>query len=493
MIEMTLGEIAEAVGGRLHNSDGSERVTATVEFDSRKLTEGGLFVAVPGERVDGHTFAAAAVDAGAVGVLAGHEVDAPAVIAPAVSTADAGVYALAGDADGSGAAVLAAFGRLANHVVTRLSADGLVTVAVTGSAGKTSTKDLIGQLLERVGKTVTPPGSFNAELGLPWTVLRADRDTKFLVLEMAARGVGHIAALCKIAPPGIGAVLNVGTSHLDEFGSPQAVAQAKGELVEALPAQGIAVLNLDDTLVSGMSARTPATVVGFGEAGAADVRAVDVDTDEQARPRFTLLTRQGKRDITLKLHGVHQVSNALAATAVAMAAGADLDTVATGLADATPLSGKRMEVTTRDDDVMIINDAYNASPEAVRLALKSLAHIARSGSPRRRAWAVLGPMLELGDDAKTIHDEIGRLAVRLDISRLVVVGEQARPMHSGANLEGSWGDESVLVPDVDAAITLLRAELRPHDVVLIKAANSFRFWRIAEQLLGDRPGTTGGR
>ncbi len=481
MIALTLAEIAEIVGGRLHATDGSPVVTGTIEFDTREITEGGLFLALPGERVDGHDFAAQAVAQGAVGVLAGREVDAPAVIAPPVETKHANAYVLAGDKTGEGAAVLAALAKLARHVTDRLK--DLAIIGITGSAGKTSTKDLIAQVLSPAGETIAPPGSFNNELGHPWTALRATEDTRFLVLELSARGIGHIASLTEIAPPKIGAVLNVGTAHVGEFGSREGIAQGKGELVEALPEDGIAILNADDPLVAGMASRTKAKVVLVGESPRADVRAENIELDEQARASFTLKTAQGDARVKLALNGPHQVGNALVAAAIALELGATPAEVADRLGSAQRVSAHRMVVTDREDGVTVINDAYNANPDSVRAALKALATISRATTPARRSWAVLGPMAELGADAVREHDEIGRLVVRLDISKLVAIGDPARAMHQGAHLEGSWGEESVLVPDADAAIALLRAELRPGDVVLVKASNAYRLWRIAEALL----------
>ncbi|MBB5155706.1 UDP-N-acetylmuramoyl-tripeptide--D-alanyl-D-alanine ligase [Saccharopolyspora phatthalungensis] len=482
MIRLSLADIAQAVGGRLHRAEGSEIVSAGVEFDSRKIEPGGLFVAVPGERVDGHDFATQAVADGAAGVLAARKVDAPAVLVAPVPAADrSGALALAGDVDGSGAAVLAGLAKLARHVVDRLPR--LTVVGVTGSSGKTSTKDLIAQLLEPMGPTVAPPGSFNNELGHPWTVLRADESTRHLVLELSARGVGHIANLCAAAPPRIGAVLNVGHAHLGEFGSQEAVAQAKGELVEALPADGVAVLNADDPLVAAMAGRTRARVVFVGEHPDAQVRAEGIEVDDQARPTFTLVTEQGEAAVTLPLFGEHHVANALTAAAVALELGATVEQVAKRLSSVRRVSARRMEVSETPSGVTIVNDAYNANPESVRAALKTLAAMTR-GRPAR-AWAVLGPMAELGELDAEAHDEIGRLAVRLNIDRLVVVGEQARVMHQAASLEGSWGEESVLVPDIDAAVALLRAELRAGDVVLTKASNSAGLWRVAEVLLTE--------
>jgi UDP-N-acetylmuramoyl-tripeptide--D-alanyl-D-alanine ligase len=491
MIPLTLADVAAVVGGRLHNATGTEVVTGAVEFDSRKLGPGDLFVAVPGERVDGHDFAAAAIGSGAVGVLAAHEVPVPSVLVPPVEWQRSRAHALAGDTDGSGAAVLAGLAKLARSVVDRLTPGGLVVVGVTGSSGKTSTKDLIAGVLARLGPTVAPPGSFNNELGHPWTVLRADEQTRHLVLELSARGVGHIAALCEIAPPRIGAVLNVGTSHLGEFGSREAIAQAKGELVEALPSAadgGLAVLNADDPLVAAMAARTSARVVFVGESPAANVRAVDVVTDEQARASFRLVTPVGETDVRLGLHGEHHVGNALTTAAIALELGMDLADIADALGVARPVSRRRMEVSTRPDGVTVINDAYNANPESMRAALRTLVTMARAGGGEpRRSWAVLGAMGELGDDATAGHDEIGRLAVELDVSRLVVIGEEAGSMalamHQGARSERSQGEESVLVPDVDAAVALLRDEVRPGDVVLVKASNVHGLWHVAEALL----------
>ncbi|MDV6013477.1 UDP-N-acetylmuramoyl-tripeptide--D-alanyl-D-alanine ligase [Haloechinothrix sp. LS1_15] len=489
MIPLTLAEVAEITGGVLHHADGSERVTAGVEFDSRKIAEGGLFVALPGERVDGHSFAAAAVAAGASGVLAAREVDAPSVIVPreAEGVTGTGSVALSGDTDGSGAAVLAALGKLARAVVQRLSRTSLTVVGLTGSSGKTSTKDLIAQLLEPLGPTIAPPGSFNNELGHPWTALRADASTRHLVLELSARGMGHIAELAAIAPPRIGAVLNVGSAHVGEFGSRERIATAKGELVEALPAAddgGVAVLNVDDPLVAAMRERTAARVVPVGTAEQAEIRATDIRLDEQARPSFQLHTPEGSAEVTLPLSGEHQVSNALVAAAVALELGGDVAEIAERLSGVTRRSERRMEVVTSGDGVTVLNDSYNANPESVRAALKALAamseHRRAAGG---RSWAVLGVMAELGEAATAAHDEIGRLAVRLNIDRLVVVGEEAAAMHRGACLEGSWGRESVLVPDADAAIELLREELSGQDVLLVKASKIAELWRVADAVL----------
>jgi UDP-N-acetylmuramoyl-tripeptide--D-alanyl-D-alanine ligase len=458
VIALTLAEVAAATGGRLSGgADPDAAVTADVVVDSRAVAPGALFAALRGENADGHDFATAAIEAGAVAVLAERALDVPSVVVP----------------DG-----LTALAALARAVLDRLP--DLRVVGVTGSSGKTSTKDLLAAVLGAHGPTVAPHGSFNNELGVPLTVLRATAETRHLVLEMGARGVGHIAALCRVARPHTGVVLNVGTAHLGEFGGREQIAAAKGELVEALPdaaAGGVAVLNVDDEAVAGMRSRTRGRVVGVGESAAAEVRATDVTLDAGGRASFVLATPVGTEQVRLRLYGEHHVGNALAAAAVALEAGMSLPDVAASLSAAGPASRWRMEVTERPDGVTVVNDAYNANPDSVRAALKALVAMGRG----RRTWAVLGEMLELGEASTAEHDAIGRLAVRLDVSRLVAVGEGARPVHTGAVQEGSWGEESVFVPDAEAAYALLSEQLRPGDVVLFKSSRD-----AGLRWLGDR-------
>ncbi len=493
MIDLTLAEIADIVGGELADvtpeAAAATHVTGTVEFDSRAVTAGGLFLALPGARSDGHDFAAGAVAAGAVAVLAARPVGVPAIVVkPVAGQVDSSSGALEYDTDGSGAAVLAALGRLARAVADRLAAGGLRIIGVTGSSGKTSTKDLLAAVLAPLGEVIAPPGSFNNELGHPWTVLRATPETDFLVLEMSARHPGNIAALAAIAPPSIGVVLNVGTAHLGEFGSRDVIAATKSELPQAVPATGVVILNADDPAVAAMAERTEARVVRVSRSPGADVWAGDVTLDELARPRFTLHAGEQHVDVALAVHGDHQVSNALSAAAVALECGASLQQVADALAGAGPVSKHRMQVSARADGVVVVNDAYNANPDSMRAGLKALAWMAKSARAESgaqvRSWAVLGEMAELGDDAIAEHDSIGRLAVRLDVSRLVVVGtgRAMGAMQHGAVMEGSWGSEVSPVPDAAAALDLLRAELEPGDVVLVKASNSAGLGTLAEEL-----------
>ncbi|MFC0675491.1 UDP-N-acetylmuramoyl-tripeptide--D-alanyl-D-alanine ligase [Brachybacterium hainanense] len=471
MLRTDAAEIARLTGGALiGGASGAETVTGSARIDSRAVEAGDLFAAFDGEHVDGHRFVGAAREAGAALCLVSREVDVPAVL---VDDVEAALSALA-------AAQLAA---------ARTLHPQLQVIAVTGSAGKTGTKDLIGQLLAPLGPTVAPPGSPNNELGLPLTVLSLDESTRFLVLEMGARGIGHIAHLTAIAPPDISLVLNVGTAHLGEFGSVEAIAQAKGEIIEALGSEGRAVLAAEDSRVAQMASRSAAPVLTWGlEQG--DLQAHDIDLDELARPTFTLvLTREvtradgtviaaGSAPVALRTTGEHQVHTALASAGAALLAGADLSAVATGLSTAEAVSAQRMEMR-RAGDVLVVNDAYNANPDSMRLALRTLAHLGRG----RRTFAVLGEMLELGEDAVRLHDEIGRLAVRLNVTRLIVVGPGAAPIHQGACLEGSFGGESTYVGTLDEALAVLEREVRGGDVVLLKSSRDSGLRTLAPRIL----------
>ncbi|CAM5447777.1 UDP-N-acetylmuramoyl-tripeptide--D-alanyl-D-alanine ligase [Streptomyces pseudogriseolus] len=465
MIALSLAEIAEVVGGQTHDiPDPSVLVTGEVVRDSREAGPGSLFVAFVGERVDGHDFAAQVVEAGAAAVLASRPVGVPAIVVEDVQ---------------------AALGALARHVVARL---GATLVALTGSAGKTSTKDLIAQVLRHKAPTVFTPGSLNNEIGLPLTALTATEETKFLVLEMGARGIGHIRYLTGLTPPRIGLVLNVGSAHIGEFGGREQIAQAKGELVESLPPAeegGVAILNADDPYVRAMSSRTKAKVLLFGESGEADVSAENVRLTDSGQPSFRLHTPSGASDVTMRLYGEHHVSNALAAAAVAHELGMSADEIARALSEAGSLSRWRMEVTERPDGVTVVNDAYNANPESMKAALRALAAMGEASRAKGgRTWAVLGKMAELGDEALAEHDAVGRLAVRLNVSKLVAVGgREAAWLQLGAYNEGSWGEESVHVSDAQAAVDLLRSELRPGDVVLVKASRSVGLESVAQALL----------
>ncbi|HEX5741969.1 MAG TPA: UDP-N-acetylmuramoyl-tripeptide--D-alanyl-D-alanine ligase, partial [Pilimelia sp.] len=430
MIPLTLGEVAAAVAGTLHDADPAGRVTGAVEFDSRKVGPGGLFVAFAGARVDGHDFARQAREAGAVAVLAARPL--PGV--PAVVVADP----------------LAALAALARAVVDRLPA--LTVVGLTGSSGKTTTKDYLAQLLARLGPTVAPPGSFNNELGHPYTVCQATRDTRHLVLELGARGPGHITYLCRVAPPRVGVVLNVGAAHIGEFGSLEQTAAAKAELVAALPADGLAVLNADDPRVAAMAGHTAAEVVRVGAAAGADVAARGVRLDARGRAAFTLVTADGDAPVRLRVTGAHQVGNVLAAAAVALRLGMPLDQAADALGALVPVSRRRMDVFDRPDGITVIDDSYNANPSSTAAALRALAALGRG----RRTVAVLGYMAELGAREQSGHAEVGRLAAELGVGELVVVGAQAAAAYEAARAVPGYAGRVTLVADQEAAAAHLR-------------------------------------
>jgi UDP-N-acetylmuramoyl-tripeptide--D-alanyl-D-alanine ligase len=458
VIPLTLAQIAEITGGQL-SGEPAAVVTGEVVIDSRRAGPGGLFAAVAGERADGHDFASAAVAAGAVAVLASRPVPVPSV--------------LVGD-------VPAALAALARFVADSLPAAAIA--GLTGSSGKTTTKDLAAQLIERLGPTIAPAGSFNNEFGLPLTVLRADAATRYLVLELSARGPGHIAYLCRIAPPRYGVVLNVGHAHAGEFGGLDQVAQAKGELVEALPADGVAILNADDRRVLAMAARTAARVVTVGvDDRAALIRAADVRLDDLGRPSFTLLTPEGAAAITLRLHGAHIVPDAVAAAALARELGLGLADIADGLCAAVARSRWRMEVHRRRDGVTVINDAYNANPESVAAALRALRHLAQDG----RGFAVLGHMAELGGTSRASHEDVGELAARADLAGVIAVGDEAAPILAGARRVRSWTGEALAVPDGAGALDALANQLKPGDVVLVKASRAAHLEGVAEALLEE--------
>ncbi len=463
MIPLTLGEIAEVTGAGLVGADPAALVTGAVELDSRKVTPGGLFVAFPGENVDGHDYADVAVAAGAVAVLGSRPV-------PGVPMLVAG-----DDLAGNDLTALTALGRLARAVRDRLPE--LTVIGITGSSGKTTTKDLVAQLLAGRGSVVAPAGSLNNELGLPYTMLKATDKTRYLVLEMGARGAGHVRYLCEIARPSVGVVVNVGVAHVGEFGSVDGIAAAKSELVTALPPDGVAVLNADDPRVRGMGAKAPGRVVLAGEASDADVRAENVSLDERGRPAYDLVAGGERAPVWLRVAGRHQVGNTLLAAGVAGVLGMATADVAAGLSDLGPVSARRMDVFDRADGVTVIDDSYNANPASTAAALRALTGMARG----RRTIAVLGYLAELGRYERAGHEEVGRLAAELGVDLVLVVGDQAGPIGAGAASVASWEGRSVLVTDQEAAVAILRDELRPGDVVLVKGSR-YRTWEVADAL-----------
>ena len=479
MIGLTLHEIETATGGRLIAPPGADPdalaavvVDGPAVTDSRQIGPGGIYVARVGEHADGHGFLAAARHNGAVVALVQHEVDDPL---PQIVVDDTEL----------------AFGLLARDVI-EAAGPQLTVIGVTGSSGKTSTKDLMAHLLAAHGPTVAAQESFNSEIGVPLTVCRITPDTVHLVVEMGARGTGHVAYLTTMAPPDIGVVLNVGHAHASEFGSLEAVKEAKGELVQALPAGGVAVLNADDHRVVDMARLAGGKpVVWTGTSTrerppGAHVWAEGITLDGAGRPSFELVAdlaaipgnhQSGQVRVTMGLVGEHHVGNALAAAAVALLVGMPLATLAARLADATPANRWRMEVAERADGVTVVNDAYNANPDSMAAALRALAAMTPGEGGTR--WAVLGTMLELGAASDVLHAEVGALAAELGIDHVLVVGEGARALH-----EAAAGTDTLWVPDSDAAEAVLRERLRTGDIVLFKSSRDSGLRWLGEKVLG---------
>ncbi len=481
MIPVTIRRVAELLGAEVVPApvDATAALDSSLTglvVDSRQVVEGTLFLALPGEHVDGHDYVAAAFARGAGAALTARPV--PEATGTCLVVDDP----------------LLAAGRLARDQVDRAAAGGMRVVAITGSAGKTSTKDLLAQVLELAGPTVAPVGNLNNELGLPLTVARIQADTRFLVAEMGARGVGHVAYLCTIAPPQVATVLNVGTAHVGEFGSRELIAVAKGEIVEALPADGTAVLTTDDQLVWAMRDRTAARVLAtstLAEPSVADaVWATDVVPDALGCCAFTLHEKSAGATsaplpVRLGVSGRHQVANAVAAAALARALGVDPATVARGLSAARPRSHWRMELTERADGALVVNDAYNANPESMRAALDTVAGMLAE-RPGAVGWAVLGDMLELGGTAVVEHRNLGAYAAALGLSRLVAVGELAAEVVAGAESVGT-GVRAEVARDREDVVRRVLADVAPGDVILVKASRGLALDTVAAALVAADP------
>ncbi|MGW2055917.1 UDP-N-acetylmuramoyl-tripeptide--D-alanyl-D-alanine ligase [Streptomyces sp. NPDC001840] len=455
MLPMSLGQIAEVVGGRLHRVPAPDAVVTGPAFvDSRLAVAGGLFVAFGGERVDGHDFAVQAVAAGATGVLVSRPVAAPAIVVPDV---------------------LEALGALTSWTARNMT--GITRIGVTGSSGKTSTKDLLGQVLARLGPTVATAQSQNNEIGVPLTVLGAAPGTEYLVLEMGARGIGHLSYLTGLVPLDVSLVLNVGSAHAGEFGGREATAQAKGELVEALGPDGAAVLNADDPLVAAMASRSKAPVTYFGRGARADIRAENVRLDDHGRPGFELHTPAGRAPVVLGLLGEHHVSNALATAAVAHTLGMATAEIADALNGAVATTGSRMQLHERADGVTVIDDAYNANPDSMAAALRALASMGTG----RRTVAVIGEMRELGPGSAADHRAVGELAGGLGVDIVVGVGgDEAGQVVAGAAEKGA---ATYRAADRAAAAELLAGLLRSGDLVLVKASLGAGLQALVRDLL----------
>jgi len=464
MITLSLQEIAEVIGAELIGS-GDTKVTGSVETDSRLIKPGSLFVAKPGEITDGHLFISQAIVNGAVAAIVEHEV--PESINQLVVKDS--VHAL---------------GLLAGFVLAQVKSKGaLQVVGVTGSNGKTTTKNMLREVLTLAGETVAPEESFNNEVGAPYSMLKITADTKYLVVELGADGLGSISYLAKMCKPDIGIELKVGLAHAGEFGGIEVTENIKAELVEELASSGIALLNTDDSRVANMATRTKAKVVGFGTNAEADYRATEINLDIDGTS-FVFNRPDGSADsVQLQILGEHHVYNALAALAVGDLLGLDTKASILALESMNLAERWRMERHVRKDGLIVINDAYNASPESMRAALQTLAQLGRLSG--KKTVAVMGEMAELGEFGAHEHDAIGRIAVRLNLSQVVVVGKGAKLIHMGASQEGSWDGESKYFEEISEALGFLRGMLTGEEIVLVKSSKSANLRYLGDDLLEE--------
>ncbi len=478
-MQRSLEWVADAVRGELVvDADGSDQrevgIYVELEFvttDSRDCVDGSLYVARRGESADGHDYCAPAVLGGASALIV-EQIDS-SIPVPQIRVEDSTI----------------ALGELAKAHLEDLREHGDIKVlGVTGSVGKTTTKDLLARITSHFGPTIAPKLSFNNEVGCPLTVLRADENTQFLVLEMGASGPGHIAYLTQIAPLDVALVLMVGRAHLGGFGSVESLTAAKSELIQGLVDSGVAVLNYDDPNVWGMRDIAPSAVVTFSAQGAdfADYRVKDTVLDQLGRASFTVVAPEQSADIALNLVGVHQVSNALAAAAAAGTLGLDLDEVATILAEARPDSPHRMDVRElsiqepRSVDFTLIDDSYNANPDSMKAAF---AVASRLADEKRRILMVLGEMLELGEEGESIHREVGDSALQSKPALIVQLGENAKYVDDFDKDRNPTLEVSNAL-DSDEALRLVLDRLQSGDIVLVKGANGSGSWKVADALIG---------
>lgn len=462
MFDLTLGQVCEVVGGTL-NGDPAVRVSG-ISIDSRSAKPNDLFAAIVGERVDGHQFVEQARNAGVTSCLTSKEVSGSHILVPASpDSLDPVIHAIA---------------KLSAHVRSLLR--GVEVIGITGSSGKTSTKDMIGQVLSQVGNTFAPAGSLNNELGLPLTLLSPPVDVKYLVAEMGMRGIGHISHLCELAQPTIGVITNVGRAHIGEVGSIEGIAKAKSELVSAIPANGVVVLNADDVRVLAMQKLTQATVFTYGLSKTADVRAENLQLSPYGSYNFDLVYRGDRVSTSIPMLGEHNVLNALAAAAVGLAVGMELNDIARALMTIKQMSKWRMEVHQIPGNVTIINDAYNANPESMTAALQTLTAIPATGN----TFAILGKMHELGDDSEAIHVQIANLATKLGVTQVIAVGEPARIYRLPQDIDSGEtnAQKSVWLPDFASACDYIDKEVNSGDVLLFKASRAEQFEVLADQI-----------
>jgi UDP-N-acetylmuramoyl-tripeptide--D-alanyl-D-alanine ligase len=447
MNAMMASQIAQIMGGVLTGED--ILVSAGASLSSKEVQPGGIFLALKGEKVDGHDFVEDAFFHGAVLAITTRPVPNTHIHVEDVT------HALT---------------QLARHVRQELKS--LTVIGITGSQGKTTTKDLLRHMLSQHGHTVAPPGNYNNELGVPLTLLACSSDTKYAVIEMGARHSGDIAHLASIAQPDIAVVLRVGLAHVGEFGSIEAIAATKSELISSLSDSGIAILGQYDPHTKAMSSLHAGRTITFGSTHSADVRATEIEVRE-GRPHFELVTPEGRAAVGLRIVGEHQIANALACAAVGTALGFSIDSIASALSTALIESKWRMEIH-EFSEVLLINDSYNASPDAMEAALRTLILFAQERGGR--SWAFLGKMGELGESSASAHQRVGTLASEIGIDHLVCV--DAPEYQSAQNI----GDQmNVHHCDRNGARSIAE-QIEPGDVILVKASRSERFEVLAQEI-----------
>lgn len=462
MIALSVDEIAGAINGTV-TGEGHVQITGSVETDSRLVEVGSLFVAKPGEETDGHLYVDSAVGNGAVAAIVERVVEGISI--PQIQVQDS----------------VLALGKLAGYVLEKIrQTSNLKVVGITGSNGKTTTKNMLREILSTSGETIAPIESYNNEVGAPYSILQTTLSTKYLIVELGAGGLGSIDYLAQICKPDIGVVLKVGLAHVGEFGGIETTAKIKAELPRALSRNAICLLNSDDGYVAEMSEVTQAKTIWFGTGADAAYRASNQSVSISGTS-FDLTWPDAKStSFKLQILGEHHVMNALAAAAVADQLGIQHESIADALGKMPLAERWRMQLLERNDGVTIINDAYNASPDSTKAALQTLAQLGKSG---RRTIAILGEMAELGDSSREQHDAIGRIVVRLNIDQLIVVGQAAKLIHMGAEQEGSWAGESKFFESIDEALAYVRGMLVAGDLVLVKSSKSANLRFLGDNLM----------
>jgi UDP-N-acetylmuramoyl-tripeptide--D-alanyl-D-alanine ligase len=466
MIPLTLEEISVAINAATLNLDSNLKVTGKVVIDSRKVSQGDLFVAINGENVDGHDFCHEAINKGAIAVISSKElVGIPTLLVKEGNAASKNVDQ----------PTVIALGKLATYLLMKLP--NIFKIAVTGSSGKTTTKDLLFDLGNLIGPTVAPVGSYNNEIGMPQTILECDEKTKVLILEMGAREVGNIKKLCQIAKPDTSILLNIGSAHIEIFGLRELILKTKSEIIECLNAEDVAVLNHEDETFS--KQKTKAKVVSFGLSGA-DVSAKNVVLNDKAQASYELEFDGKVSQVNLKIVGAHQVSNSLAAAAVFLKKGLDIDLVAKTLSNSVAKSKWRMQVEVNSKNITVINDSYNANPESMKAAIRTLKQVGAD----KKTFIIVGEMLELGSDSKQMHEEVADLIQKLDVKKTLVVGNGAKIISDYLS-NNAYKGRLEFCMDIDSAISKTKEMVEINDVVLVKASRAIGLERVANALMND--------